>query len=108
MKKKLNLAQQSNEPTEAAPDAAEDTFPTLSIQDHPDPAIMSIPDSGQSVIQHKVIHRSENIGKNGKKLHSVTLQVHSIEPSKGSGHFPKHSRLPGIKEDEAAVDKGLK
>lgn len=108
MKKKLNLAQK---PDKEMPETAEGkgesepNYPTLSIMDHPDASVMGIPDEGTSLIKHKVISRSENM-RGGKKRHSVTLEVHSIEPT-GGAPKKKHTALPGAKEDMDAVDAGL-
>lgn len=110
MKKKLNLAQKdekdpaSIEGTSA--DEKEPSYPTLMIQNHADPSVMGIPDEGTSLIKHKVISRSENM-HGGKKRHSVTLEVHSIEPA-GGAPKKKHVALPGAQEDMDAVESGLK
>lgn len=109
-KHKFNLAQQVPDGPAldpATPSSKPDpSYPTLHIDDHPDSAIMGIPDSGESVIKHKVIHRGENIGKDGKKKHSITLEIHSIEPAGGASK-KKHTALPGAKEDMDAVDAGM-
>lgn len=81
---------------------SEANYPQFSITDHPDASVMGIED-GTALIHHKVISRSETM-RDGKKRHSVTLQIHSIEPAHGK---KKHQALPGAKEDMDAVEAGL-
>jgi hypothetical protein len=106
MKKKINLGTAPMATLKSKPDNPEtgdaDSYPELNIQDHEDPAIMNIPDEGTSTIHHQVIQRSESM-RHGKKRHSVTLRVKSIEPHGLKGG----KKLAGAAEDEKAVDEGL-
>jgi hypothetical protein len=85
-------------------EAPEPNYPTLSINNVSDPALMHFPEHGHSVIQHSVIEKKTTHHKGGKKKHSLVLKVHSIAPHKGRA---KSAPLPGISADEAAVEKGM-
>lgn len=109
MKNKTIHLGKSDAPATALADAPEGeptkdvhAYPELRITNHDDPGILDMPDEGTALVHHRMIHRSETT-QDGKKQHSVTLQIKSIQPH---GHRPG-KKLPGAKEDEEAVEKGL-
>jgi hypothetical protein len=106
--KEIHLGQASTEPEAAAPTkddpATKDTrsYPELRINDHDDPSLLDVADEGKATIHYQVSHRAEH-DQDGKKKHALTLRVKSIVP-----HSKRHGkRLPGAREDEAAVEKSL-
>jgi len=60
-----------------ARDDNEPIYPTLHLSGGPE--LHKIPAKGKSIIHHKVIDKSMH-DHNGKKKHSITMQVHKIQP----------------------------
>jgi ubiquitin len=107
--KEIQLGQSCTKPeaaslTEDYPDTKDvRTYPELQINDHADPALLDVADEGKATVHYQVTHRAEH-DNDGKKKHSVTLKIKSITP-----HSKRQAkRLPGAREDEEAVEKGLR
>jgi hypothetical protein len=61
-----------------APPGGDMSYPSLHLEG---PDLSQIPESGESIIKHKVKSRTIH-SANGKKSHSLHLEVHSIRPYK--------------------------
>lgn len=82
-------------------------YPSLHIDDNEDPEVGDIPDTGECVIKYKVTDRTESERTiNGKKRKScsLTLEVHSIEPTSGQKYKKKNGNGYGDDARKAVKD----
>ena len=95
------------EKSEALPAPASDSpqpyYPSLYLDNHPD--LSELPDEGHATIKYKVNNRTISKDKDGKKRHSVSLEVHNIDPHRGKHHIQKHKESMEGSESEEAMDK---